>query len=335
MRELTHAILGMNDAMCALDSRVSQRIAPLIAKALLGEEISRAGVLAAIGGVAPERRSVDGSDHIAVISVHGLATYNFEMQPYAYSNVVLRQKVTELAQNKRISAIILDIGSPGGAVTGTPEAADAVFAARKSKKIVALVNPLAASAAYWLASQAHEVIATPSADVGSIGVFMMHVDISGALSAAGIKPTFIFAGPNKVEGNSFEPLAEKTKAHFQSEVNSTYRDFVRAVARGRGLDKSVVESKFGGGRTLMTRSAMSVGMIDAIATPDDAISKLFVGNSLKAEARAERLAALAAPSRSEKLMQARRGLLDALSRDDRAAIEKYGAEVESLRSAPC
>lgn len=208
----------------------------------------------------------------ALVSCHGIAMYDVEYQPYAFSTLRLSQIIGRLAADPTIETIFLDIDSPGGYVTGTQEAADAVFAARKKKRVVALVNPLAASAAYWIASQAETIIGVPSADVGSIGVFMTHYDCSKMLEDAGIKPTYIFAGEYKVEGNSTQPLGDEAKAWFQSEVDGTYSDFVNAVARGRGVSAATVMDKFGKGRCYGAKLAKKLGMIDEISTIQGALA---------------------------------------------------------------
>lgn len=208
----------------------------------------------------------------ALVSCHGIAMYDVEYQPYAFSTLRLSQVMGRLAADPTIETIFLDIDSPGGYVTGTQEAADAVYAARKKKAVVALVNPLAASAAYWIASQAETIIGVPSADVGSIGVFMTHYDCSAMLSQAGITPTFIFAGEYKVEGNSMQPLGDEAKSFFQSQVDQTYEDFTNAVARGRGVSVKTVLEKFGKGRCYDAVTAKKLGMIDSISTIQGALA---------------------------------------------------------------
>jgi signal peptide peptidase SppA len=210
---------------------------------------------------------------IAIVSMRGVANYNVEFQPYCFSTALLAQTMSALASNPDVGTIVLDIDSPGGMVTGTVEAADAVAGAAKKKTVVALVNPLCASAAYWIASQASEIIATKSADIGSVGVFMAHTDCSKFNEQNGMKITYIFAGEHKVEGNPDEPLSDDAKAYYQGEVDSIYSDFVKAVARGRGISTADVLANFGQGRTLMAANAKAVGMIDQITTVDGALAR--------------------------------------------------------------
>jgi ClpP class serine protease len=119
-----------------------------------------------------------------------------------------REAFREAVSNPDVGAIVLDVDSPGGLHTMTPETGAEVFAARGSKPIVAVANALAASGAYWIASQADEIVVTPSGDVGSIGSYILHEDWSGFNERMGIDPTYIYAGRYKVDGNMDEPLSE-------------------------------------------------------------------------------------------------------------------------------
>ena len=262
-------------------------IAATLERVIRGERVSNAEiveVMASDGDDIPERIGISAGPVIvpngrsnkatAILPVRGIALYDLEFQPWCFSTLLLAQTVTALANNPDIETILLDIDSPGGVVTGTPEAADAIFAARKTTKVVALVNPLAASAAYYLASQASEIVAVPSGDVGSIGVFTLHTDCSVMFEEIGVKPTFIFAGKFKVEGNSFEPLSDTAREHFQQEIDKLYRQFLKAVARGRGVSVSEVEGSFGRGRTVMAADAKRAGMIDRVATINMTLSRL-------------------------------------------------------------
>jgi signal peptide peptidase SppA len=118
-----------------------------------------------------------------------------------------------------IRAIVFDIDSPGGPVDGVPKLASEIAGGRVPKKTVAVANTLAASAAYWLASAADEVVITPSGSVGSIGVLAMHEDLSKALEAEGVKVSIVSAGKYKTEGNPYEPLSAEGRANLQSWVN--------------------------------------------------------------------------------------------------------------------
>ena len=103
----------------------------------------------------------------------------------------MRPRADQAVAEPSVDQILIEVDSPGGSVYGVQELADKVVAAQRSKPVVALVNSVAASAAYWVASQAGAVYVTPGGEVGSIGVYTLHEDVSGALEKAGIATTLI------------------------------------------------------------------------------------------------------------------------------------------------
>lgn len=175
----------------------------------------------------------------------------------------IRAAVRRAAVDPSARTIDLVIDSPGGSVIGLPETADAIHAANKVKPVRAFVTGIAASAAYWLASQASSVHLTSSGEVGSVGVLDIHADISKALDNAGVKLTAVTAGPHKTERAPFHPLSDDARAHMQKGVDAWYGDFLSAIRRGRGARASG-NSNFGGGRMLSSKEALSAGLVDFI-----------------------------------------------------------------------
>jgi HK97 family phage major capsid protein len=184
------------------------------------------------------------------------------------------QKFRQAVASPDVKAIVLDIDSPGGSVYGIDELASEIYAARAQKKIVAQVSPLAASAAYYLASQASDIAVTASGEVGSIGVRMAHADYSEQLKQKGVNVTEIAAGKYKTEGSPYAPLGEEAKAFQQQRVNEYYDAFVGAVARGREVSKKDVRDGFGQGRVVGAAEAKRLGMVDRVATLDETIARL-------------------------------------------------------------
>ncbi|ABF42174.1 peptidase S49 [Candidatus Koribacter versatilis Ellin345] len=193
----------------------------------------------------------------------------------------LTQTFRSALSNPDISAIVFDVDSPGGSVFGIAELADEIYAGRGKKKIVAQVAPRAASAAYWLAASAGEVVVTPSGQAGSIGVFVAHEDLSKALDMQGVKETLISAGKYKVEGASSQPLSDEARAAMQNMVDQYYGAFVQGVARGRAVTAATVRNSFGEGRVVSAQDALQLGMVDRIATLDQTIAALLGGRPAK------------------------------------------------------
>ncbi len=189
-----------------------------------------------------------------------------------------------LLSSDDISAIVIDIDSPGGSVYGVSELADRIAAARGTKPIYAVANSMAASAAYWIGSQADELIVTPGGEVGSIGVVATHIDMSAANEQAGFNYTLVSAGKYKTEGNPYEALSNEGRDELRRRVEDYYTMFVAAVARGRGVPKADVRRSFGEGRLVGAKDAVALGMADKIATLDDVIAKAVKARKPKGRA---------------------------------------------------
>ena len=214
---------------------------------------------------------------VSVIPVHGTILHRASSLQES-SGVVgvdrIGTWVDAAARDSTVRSIVLDVNSPGGTVPGVQELAARVRAARKSKRVVAHVNSLAASAAYWIAAQAGEVVVTPSGSVGSIGVYAAHQDLSEALEREGVKVTLVSAGKHKVEGNPFEPLSEDARAAMQERIDAIYERFVADVAKGRGAARSAVRRGYGEGRVVLADRAVELGMADRVGTMDDVMRRL-------------------------------------------------------------
>lgn len=174
-----------------------------------------------------------------------------------------------------VSAIVLDVDSPGGSVFGIEELAATIRGLRGEKPIVAVANTLAASAAYWLATQADELIVSPSSQVGSIGVLWEHEDRSGAEERAGVKKTRVTTAKYKAELAG--ALTDEAQEAAAALAMGYHRAFVADVARGRGVSRADVEEKFGQGRVVAAGPAVKAGMADAIGTIDQVIARLASG----------------------------------------------------------
>jgi signal peptide peptidase SppA len=185
-----------------------------------------------------------------------------------------RAQLDEAIANDNISAVAIEVDSPGGLIDMVPETAQAIRDARGTKPIVAVANTMAASAAYWLAAQADEVVVTPSGEVGSIGVLAIHEEISKAAEMAGITTTIIRQPPAKGEGNPFEPLSEEAQQYLQERVDEAYSWFIADVANGRGVSQDAVKAEFGQGRMLSSFPAQTAGMVDRVETFDQTLSRL-------------------------------------------------------------
>jgi len=174
-----------------------------------------------------------------------------------------------------VGAVVLRVDSPGGSVYGIDELSAKIYGYRGTKPIIAVADSLMASAAYYVASAADQIVVTPGGEIGSVGVVAMHVDYSEMLKAEGIKPTVITAGPYKWEANPYQPLGDEAKAAVQARVDEYYEAFIDALARNRGASRTKVKKDFGGGRVVGASAAVQQGMADVVAPFDRVIRDML------------------------------------------------------------
>lgn len=262
------------DAMPQSAQIVMRGPAPAASR-FVGDSSERDAQGRAIGGL-PYKRTADG---VAIVTVTGslinrgawLGSYSGET---SYEGI--KFQVTSAANDPKTRAILLDIESPGGEAVGAFEAADAVRAANKLKPVTAVVNGMAASAAYALASGAGSIVTTPTGLAGSIGVVMLHADYSRMLDAEGITPTLVFAGSHKVDGNPFEPLSDAVRSDLQAEVDNFYSLFVKTVSSGRkGMSASAVRATEA--KTFLGKEAVDRGLADSVGTFESALADISRG----------------------------------------------------------
>jgi len=184
----------------------------------------------------------------------------------------LAVQINAAVSDPRVGSILLDIDSPGGEATGMFAVAETIRAARQQKPVIALVDDMAASAAYGIASAATEIVASPTSIVGSIGVVMLHVDQSEEMRMKGRKATLIFAGAKKVDGNPLGPLSESIRADMQADVNTFYERFVEAVAAGRPM-LSIDAIKATEADTYIGTQGKKMGLVDRIGTFNETLMR--------------------------------------------------------------
>mgnify|MGYP002413556975 CR=1 FL=1 len=223
---------------------------------LTADEIQARLEVEPIGAASGSKRA--GTNGVAIIPITGTIMPRANlMSEYSGGTSVqsLTKQLRAALNDPEVGSILLDIDSPGGQVSNVPELSAEILASRGDKPIVAVANTLAASAAYWLAASADEIVVSPSAEVGSIGVLAMHQDVSQALEREGVVVNFIHAGKYKVEGNPYQPLDDEARGAIQARVDDYYDMFINAVAKGRGVKASDVRGGFGVGLKRLCASA--------------------------------------------------------------------------------
>ncbi len=215
-------------------------------------------------------------DGIAIISVVGplLArsdwwTRYLDLMTYDTLPLVAEAAGTD----PRVKGIMLDMDTPGGHAANMMDCADRIAAVRQAVPVYAVANPLAASAGYGIACAADRVFVPRMATVGSIGVVLIHLDMSGLDQDWGLKFTAIYSGARKVDGWSHAELSAEAMAGFQASVDDGRLKFAEHVAKYRtGM---TVDAVLGTEADCFDdTAAVSVGLADEVASFDQALVAL-------------------------------------------------------------
>lgn len=218
----------------------------------------------------------DMAGPVAVIPVHGTLVAKLgSLRPYSgmtgYDGI--REAFLRALADPAVEAIVLDVDSPGGEVSGCFDLVDTIYASRGDKPIWSILSDSAYSAAYAIASAADRIVVPRTGVVGSIGVIWMHVDWSAALTEAGVKVTFITYGDRKADGHPEIPLAKEARERFQAQIDTMGDLFVETVARNKNIAAEKVRDTQAA--TFLGADGVSLGLADAVMAPDAAFRALL------------------------------------------------------------
>jgi signal peptide peptidase SppA len=222
------------------------------------------------------------ADGIAVIEISGVLVHRgawIGQSSGQTSYEGIAAQLSAAASDTAVRGIALEIDSFGGEVAGVFDLADAIRAARTAKPVWAFVAEHAFSAGYALASQADRIILPRTGAVGSIGVVVMHADLSGQLSDAGVTVTLIHSGAHKVDGNPYTPLPEPVRDRIQAEIDSIRMLFAETVAAGRGRHLNAEAALATEADCYRGADAVAAGLADEVC--DSASAFATFGDALK------------------------------------------------------
>ena len=185
----------------------------------------------------------------------------------------IRDALLAAVQSPDVSAILMNFDTGGGSVAGVHETAQLIARVNKIKPVVGYTGSTAASAGLWLMSSAGTTYVAQTAITGSLGIIMVHKEISKYLANEGIKTTIIRAGAEKALVSPYEPLTPEAKAGLQLQAQTMYDIFLGHVAEMRGVSNTVADAKFGQGREFIGQQAVDAGLMDKVGTLEDAFTK--------------------------------------------------------------
>lgn len=210
---------------------------------------------------------------IAIIHVSGPITKEPSFFSWLFggaSTQVIMAQLQDALGDETIHSIVLNIDSPGGSVDGLAELGDMLLKAREEKPILAQTDGMAASAAYYIASQATSISSHRTDLVGSIGTRMVLFDTSKMFENEGIRTIPIDTGVHKSTGLAGVPITDEQIVPFQDIVDFFFEDFLKVIVRGRNMGESKLRA-LADGRVFVAPEALASGLIDQIATLQETV----------------------------------------------------------------
>ena len=206
-------------------------------------------------------------DGIAVIEIAGVLIHRggwIGQSSGQTSYEGIAAQIEAAARDPAVRGLALEIDSFGGEVAGVFDLADRIRAIRGRKPVWAFVAEHAFSAGYALASQADRILLPRTGALGSIGVVVLHADLSGQLDQDGVRVTLIHSGRHKVDGNPYQPLPEGVRDDIQREIDVLRFLFAETVAAGRAGRLSQDAALATEAATYRGADAVAAGLADEV-----------------------------------------------------------------------
>ncbi len=219
-------------------------------------------VLSVLFSLFTRESAISFGDKVAVVPIKGIITDSEE----------INRTLAEYGERRDVKVIVVRIDSPGGAVGPAQEIYREILRIREEKKktVVASMGSVAASGGYYIAVAADRIVANPGTITGSIGVIVEFVNMERLFERIGIKGYVVKSGKFKDVGSPTREMTPEEKKLLQEVVDNIHRQFVEAVAEGRGLKVEDVQ-KIADGRIFSGLMAKKLGLVDSLGNLGDAI----------------------------------------------------------------
>lgn len=252
-----------------------------------GRLLERAGRLGDPMGRRMEARGVDALDmlgSVAIIPVEGTLIHKGKWVGASSGETSyegLQTQIRMARENRDVRAVVFEIDSPGGEVSGAFDTAAMIRALSAEKPTISILTDHAYSAGYLIASAARQIVVPATGGTGSIGMMMLHADKSKALDKAGVKVTVLSAGRFKAQGGPFEPLPDDVAERVRAELENGRRLFAQAVEQGRGARMSMQAALDTEAAMFRGEESVALGLADAMGHSFEAFDE-FVASVNKA-----------------------------------------------------
>lgn len=229
-----------------------------------------AAIAAQLGRPLENARAATVRDGVAIVPIEGVIFPRASLFTAISGGVSINTLAADFSAalaNPEVSSIAFLVDSPGGDTNGVAELAAMIYAARDRKPSVAYVRDLGASAAYWLAAAAGEVVIATTALVGSIGII-------GIVSAPGQNSRTLEVVSSQSPHKRTDPTSRAGQARIHAQIDTLAAIFIEDVARYRGVSPSTVESDFGQGDVLLGQAAVDAKMADRVGSFEGVVAEL-------------------------------------------------------------
>ena len=203
--------------------------------------------------------------------------------------------------DKSIKAIVLRIDSPGGSGLASDIIWRAIESAKEKKPVVVSMSDVAASGGYYIACNANKIVAEPSTITGSIGVLGGKPVVKGFYDWIGVTNEYVLRGQNAGMFRETEKFNDTERKKWEGFLGSTYDDFISKVGKGRGKDKTYIDS-IGQGRVWTGSQGKERGLVDEYGGLDKAIEIAKQLAKIPADQSIQRVILPKPPSLFEELM---------------------------------
>ncbi|MCV2402811.1 signal peptide peptidase SppA [Marinomonas sp. C2222] len=211
-------------------------------------------------------------DVVAMLPMRGVIGAEADIESYEFVGIL-----NNAYQNSRLQGVVIEMNSPGGSPVHSGIIYDAIMDKRQEYPdipVIVVVEDMAASGGYYIASAATEIYADKASLVGSIGVISSGFDASNLLEKIGVERRTFTAGRNKAFLDPFSPMTEEAQEKWQSVLDETHKQFISAVKEGRG-DRLIINEDVFSGMVFTGTQAIEIGLVDGLSSVSRILEKRF------------------------------------------------------------
>lgn len=217
-------------------------------------------------------------DSVGVINIRGTITKHPSLFHSLFggntSTLMIGEALRIAVADESIKSIMLRVDSPGGSVEGVADLADQVFQARAVKPIIAQIDGIDASAAYWITSQATRIFMGQTDQVGSIGIMASFLDFSEKFAKEGVKAVTISTGKFKAAGDEGTKITAEHREYFQGLADTYFKSFAGAVRRGRTMSDTMFNA-VAEGKLYIGQDGVDSGLVDGIQSTSTTLGQML------------------------------------------------------------